>query len=74
MKKELIVNTLVMIGKNLSEVGNEISKVMEVTGEKPTYVVFDLKQHEELLSRDSDIKTKKGRILKFKGMSVMITL
>ena len=74
MKK--IVNAISIVGKDVSAVGTEMSKVIAKTGQKPKYIVMDSKQHDDILStanvKMSSVKVKQGRILKYKGMSVII--
>lgn len=73
MKKTIIVNTVNMVGKKLSDLGSEVSKIVEATGEKPTYLLMDMAQHESALSMEAS-RVKQGRVIRYKGISVMVTL
>ena len=68
------INAISIIGKGFSDVGKEVSKVVEATGDKPAYIVVCYDQHEKMLDMDGNIKVKRGRVLKYKGMSVVVTL
>ncbi len=68
------INAISIIGKGFSEIGNEVSKVVAATGVKPNYMVVDHDQHESMLGMDGNIKVKQGRVLKCKGLSVIVTL
>jgi len=67
------VNGISIVGKTFGDIGAEMSAVTGTTGEKPKYIVVDIDQHEEMLGMDN-VKIKQGRVLKYKGMSVVVTL
>ncbi len=68
------INAISIRGKAITDVGAEVSAVIETTGEKPNYMVVSHDQHEEMLTLKSNVKIKQGRVLKYKGMSVVVTL
>ena len=67
------INAISIIGKKFSDIGTEMSAVIAETGQKPNYIVIDSNQHESMLEMDG-VKVKQGRALKYKGMSVIVTL
>lgn len=68
-----IINAISIVNKTFNDIGKEVSLSIQKTGNKPDYIVVSSKQHDDMLSKDGNIKIKKGRVLKFKGMSVIVT-
>jgi len=67
------INAISIIDKGFRDVGTEVSRVVEATGVKPVYIVINHEQHEKMKDMDGKIKVKQGRVLKYKGMSVVVT-
>jgi len=68
------INAISIRGNSFDTVGEKVSAVIEATGQKPDYIVVDKEQHDSMLVMDGNIKIKQGRVLKYKGLSVVVTL
>jgi hypothetical protein len=62
------------VGGSIEDVGSKVTSVIEATGQKPSYIVVSYDQHQDMLMLKNNVKIKQGRVLKFKGMSVVVTL
>ena len=61
--------------RDLSEIPDKVSEVMRNNGKKPIYMVINNQLHIDILeSKDKNAKTKDKRVVKYKGMSVIVTL
>jgi len=68
-----MVNTVNMKNIPLEKVGEQVSEVIRKTGLKPKYIVIDEIQHGELIKKEGLVKVKAKRVVKWKGMSVLVS-
>ena len=68
-------NVNAILVKDLSEIPDKVTDVTRSTGRKPVYMVINNQLHNDILeSKDKDAKIKDKRVVKYKGMSVVVTL
>jgi hypothetical protein len=72
-EKQILSGIRLNAGNKIESIGGAVKNYMEETGVRPDYLCVLEEHHEAMLCSDAKKKTKDGRILKFKGFSVIVT-